>query len=392
MNTASQKSKRKMPALSLSRYLAVCLSLLTTGCTTQLPPPPIILGHVAILNGPDAQAGDAAARGIRLAVEEIDKDVDKSVGRQFVVIHSRARGLEDFEAEAVRLVTINRVKFLLGGTTQEEVERLDRAGVPVLTPLGSRGRNLSDGVYCIGLQPEQHGKVLAQFAALEMGVTNLTIIQDDRREESVQIAEALAREFAAIWAKKDAKAAPLPRRLRITKDVKVSELAKTVHEQINAGGEGPRAVVFAGKVDDLREFGPLSVPVLFGGDQGSGPALAAQRSPGNDLYYVTAFVADTDAPRTVEFANRYQQAFHEEADVHAAVAYEGIKLLNEALIRCKDNLTLQRVREELTNLREVNGLAGLLSFTADHQLRRAAFVIRIDDGGIQTVKRWSPEQ
>ena len=38
-----------------------------------------------------------------------------------------------------------------------------------LTPLGSRGRNLSDGVFCTGLAPEQHGKVLAQFAALELG-------------------------------------------------------------------------------------------------------------------------------------------------------------------------------------------------------------------------------
>jgi ABC-type branched-subunit amino acid transport system substrate-binding protein len=263
--------------------------------------------------------------------------------------------------------------------------------VPVLTPLGSCGRNRSDGVYYTGLQPEQHGKVLAQFAALDLGATNLIIVQDDRREESVQIAEALVQEFAAVWAKKDAMATPSPRRLRLTKDVKAKELANTIHEQIKSSSEGARAVVFAGKVDDLREFGPLPVPLLFAGDQGSGPALAALRSPGKDVYYVTAFVPDTDAPRTVEFANRYQQVFHEEADVHAAVAYEGIKLLNEALIRCKDNLTLQRVREELTNLRDVNGLAGVLSFTAERQLRRAAFVIRIGDSGEKTVKRYSPD-
>jgi hypothetical protein len=39
----------------------------------------------------------------------------------------------------------------------------------------------------------------------------------------------------------------------------------------------------------------------------------------------------------------------------------------------------------------VDGLAGLLSFTAERQLRRAAFVIRIDDGGTHTMKRYPPE-
>ena len=56
-------------------------------------------------------------------------------GRQLQVRHTDARGqLDAFEAEAVRLVGINRVVGLMGGTTPDEVARLDAAHVPVLAP------------------------------------------------------------------------------------------------------------------------------------------------------------------------------------------------------------------------------------------------------------------
>src|SRR5207248_5323837 len=95
--------------------LAATLLVPLTGCTGRTPAP-IWVAHVATLSGPDKDAGEAAAHGIRLAVEEINKDPSAGVGRPFKVIRSDARGkAEGFEAEAVRLAAINRVAFLLGG-------------------------------------------------------------------------------------------------------------------------------------------------------------------------------------------------------------------------------------------------------------------------------------
>jgi ABC-type branched-subunit amino acid transport system substrate-binding protein len=95
-----------------------------------------------------------------------------------------------------------------------------------------------------------------------------------------------------------------------------------------------------------------------------------------------------DAPQAAEFAKRFKQAFGDEANCHAALAYEGTKLLHEAISRSKDNLTVVRVKEELGKLKDFPGLAGTLSFTPERQLQRPMFVVCIDDTGTKTVKRY----
>jgi branched-chain amino acid transport system substrate-binding protein len=377
----------KITSLVLLLTLGACST--AAGCGGRATPSPVWLAHVATLSGPDKDAGESAARGLRLAVEEINKDLDQGLGRPFKVLHSDARGkLEAFEAEATRLVAINRVVCLFGGTSPEEVERLDRAGVPVVTPIGTPSRGMSDAVYCTGIPTAHHARALARFAVQELNAERLLLVQDDRRHEAASIAEAFASELPHAQTKKDTKP-PRLRRLRLGKETKGDDAAQQVREVLKQ--EPVQAVVVAGRPEDLRDLGPLTLPVLFAGQEVTGKALQAQRAEADNLYWVSAFPIDGDGPRAQDFAKRYKDAFKEEADVHAALAYEGLKLLNEAMIRAKDTLTLPRIREELIRLKDHNGLAGPLSFTPERQVRRPAFVVRFDGSTVKTVKRYNPD-
>src|SRR5262245_4389120 len=92
--------------------------LFLAGCSNTPVPAPIYLGHVATLSGTDKMAGEQASLGIRLALDELNKETGK---RPVQVRHTDTQGkLEAFEAEAVRLVALNRVVGLLGGTTPQE--------------------------------------------------------------------------------------------------------------------------------------------------------------------------------------------------------------------------------------------------------------------------------
>src|SRR5215207_6017624 len=123
------------------RTLIVLAGLLgAAGCHSSSEPTPVFLGHVATLSGAD-RSGERTAQGIRLAAQELNEGGLGAAldGRPLHVRHTDARGQVDaFEAEAVRLATVNRVAGLIGGTSAEEVARLDRSYVPVLTLLGYR--------------------------------------------------------------------------------------------------------------------------------------------------------------------------------------------------------------------------------------------------------------
>jgi branched-chain amino acid transport system substrate-binding protein len=365
------------------------LFLLTSGCASRSSPPPIRIGHVAAFSGNGKQAGEAATRGIRLAVEEINKDVESNSGRPIAVFHANAGSrLEDFEAEAVRLVAINQVTCLLGGSTSSEVEKLDHARVPILTPLGSRTRTMSDMVYCTGLSPEFQGQVLAKFAAQELRVPKLILVLNDQCGESLALGEALAKDFAATSVKKGDESTGQVQWLRLGGNDKASDVVKVIEEKIEANRNGSFAIVFASKPPEFLQMGSLSVPVLLAGNAADTARMAGPK----ELYWVSPFVVEPDLPQAVAFAKHYREAFQDEPDVQAALAYESIKLLHEAINGIKDSVTATRIGEQLKQLRDIRGLTGNLSFTADHQMKRNAFVVRKNADGIKMVKHYEPEQ
>jgi branched-chain amino acid transport system substrate-binding protein len=363
--------------------VALCLP----GCSGSAPLPPVFVGHVATLSGPDRDAGRSASLGIRLAVMEANQDPGKGAGRVVKVIHTDTEGkLDAFEAEAVRLVTVNRVAALLGGTTPEEIERLERGRVPLLSPSGTRPRSRNDAVFTTGLPPALQGKVLADFAVHRLKANRLVVLADQARDDSVALAEAFGREFPTAAAKKGAKKAPpRPEVLRYGKGTKLTELVKRIAE------EKPVAVLLAGSVADLRQLrlglGEKAPLLLFGGEDGSAKVLQEARAKGA-VYLVTAWVGDSDVPQAQEFAKKFRETFSEEPDVHAALACDNARLLFRAIQLAKEELTGANLRDQLAKIKDFPGLTGALSFGDDRQLRRPAFVVRVENGQVKTEKRY----
>ena len=103
----------------------------------------------------------------------------------------------------------------------------------------------------------------------------------------------------------------------------------------------PDAVLIAATVGDfvkLREGlarAEVKGPVLFGGEQTAWPALLAESDAGREVYAVTTFAAAGLTPRGQEFAKKYREHFKEEPDLYAADAYDGARLLFEAMRRAK---------------------------------------------------------
>lgn len=367
------------------------LPLAIAGCGGSTPAPAIFLGHIATMSGPDSKPGKSADQGIRLALADLGPASSEGLwGRPLVVRHVDAAGnLDNFEGQAARLVSINKAVGLLGGLTCDEALRMDRSRVPILAPIGFRTSAMSELLFTTGLTPAIQGKVLAQFLAEQASAAG-TLIVDPRRDEAQAVADDFRRAWAEALSKRDVE---IPRwnELTLPKDVKHAEWAKIVSK------DKPKTIVFAGAAADfeaLRQaWGSTATRLVFAGDDGSWSPLTSVA--GQTVYLATAFAPGKDQTKALEFAKKYRTATGEDADVHAAVAYDNVLLFAEALKKVQPATPEklgEKLGEELLKLQEFAGLTGPLSFTPARQLRRPAFIAAVDGAlrAVSSVKKYDP--
>jgi ABC-type branched-subunit amino acid transport system substrate-binding protein len=157
--------------------------------------------------------------------------------------------------------------------------------------------------------------------------------------------------------------------------------------------------LYAGTVADLGKLkaklaeAGLKAPILLAGDGEHLTALLADRETSNGVFVATPFVAGEGSPNSQEFARTYQTRFREAADVQAALAYDGIKLLLDAMRRTQ-NIQAAKLAQDLANAdRPVfDSLTGPLTFNKYHCARRPLYVAQVEDGKLRRAKIYEYEE
>src|SRR5262245_4723231 len=183
--------------MRLARFLLLSLCLLA-GCSQRSEEEPFVVGHVAPFSGRDRLIGEHTRRGMRLALETANEE--RIAGRRVAILHADSRGdPERARAEAVRLITVNKVLAILGGEA-DSVELLVAAvqpySVPLLTPAVPRGPAGQEGVFSLDVTPDFRGEVLARFADKELKVDRAVILVDDARPVCAAVASVFARKWS----------------------------------------------------------------------------------------------------------------------------------------------------------------------------------------------------
>jgi ABC-type branched-subunit amino acid transport system substrate-binding protein len=379
-----------------------------------------LVGHISDKNRRD-KAGDHAELGIRLALAELSKDnaLSDALGRPVQVRHTDTRGNTDaFESQAVRLDSVNRAIALIGGQSGPEVAALDQVKIPILTLHGHAMAGAGKHVFYLGMSPVRQGTSLAKVVAENAKTQRIAVLVDERRPDSIASVERflIALTEARSEAKADAVAAIT---LRFGGHAHLKDLldqakgkadsvvlrvqsSKERWEEIisRLRGHNAQAIYFAGSVADFnewhrmwrKEMAEATPEIVYAGDDVA-PAAFDQGEPATSIVYATAFVNDPANARTAAFVKAYRDAFQVEADVHAALAYDGFRIAMEATKKSQPaQLTTERLRDELAKIKGFDGLTGPLSFNADRQLERTLFVVRWHNGTATTLKKFDPPE
>lgn len=375
-------SDRRVNAIARLTFLGIVL-LCLGGCGPKAAQPPIRIGHLAFeRSDADRPAAEHARRGIDLAVEHVNKK-DLIRGRPVLVYHpAPSSDRKALQAQAVRLITINKVAALLADVATCRSADLpataDLYNVPLVTPSGWPGHPPSEYAFYTGLTPQVCGRILADFAADQrMGSATLLKPSGD------PLADATAAAFAEELRKKGARSS---NDLPAYKDAaSLKEVVKTV------AGAAAKTLFFAGSVDDLIEMAHSGldehVSILWGTVDGDPRQLQAARLA--NTVYMPTIVPPQGAGEQSEFARTYHERFGESPDIHVTVAFDDARILFAAM-RQAEQIDGPNLQKALLGLKEFPVAAGKLSFLADHTASRPLFVLQLKKGQWETTSFKSP--
>src|SRR5207248_1346354 len=102
------------------------------------------------------------------------------------------------QAEAVRLVALNKVVGLLvdaePGRAERIAKELEPYGVPILTPDSLAAPPAGENLFAINLTAAQQGRALARYSAQHLKPARVAVLADQRSAAGMAFASAFTKE------------------------------------------------------------------------------------------------------------------------------------------------------------------------------------------------------
>jgi branched-chain amino acid transport system substrate-binding protein len=332
----------------------------------------VLIGLYASLTGSEASFGLSSKEGTELAVEEINAAGGVLGGRKFQLLVEDDQGKTEEASNAVtKLITQDHVVAVLGEVASSRslaaAPIAQKFQIPMITPASTNERVTQKGDYIFRvcfIDPFQ-GPVLAKFAYRDLKARKVAILRDIGQDYSVGLTESISKEFTALGGQ------VLPPVNYSAKDADFRAVLTKIRS------DAPDAIFLPGyyteaglMVRQARELG-MKMPIL-GGDGWVGDALANGREALNNTFISNHYSGDNPDPVVQTFITSYRAKFGKEPDAIAALAYDAVKVLADAMNRAKTTGG-QQVRDALASA-DIPGVTGRLKMNPQRNVDKPAVI------------------
>lgn len=340
---------------------------------------PVKLGFFMSVTGRDASFGEAALRGARLAVDDLNA-AGGILGRPVELVVEDNRSLPGESATAAKkLIARDKVVALIGecasARTLEAAPVAQAAGIPLVTPASTNPRvtAVGDCIFRVCFADPFQGAILASCAYKNLGLRRAALLIDSTAPYSVGLAEVFAKTFTALGG-------------AIVASQKYSGDAKDFRAQLTAIRSTKADAIFlpgyyvaAGlAAQQARELGLRAT--LLGGDGFEAPQLLEIGGAALEgTVYSTHYSAESQDPASRRFVAAYQ-ARHGSAPVGlAALTYDAIHLVADAARRAG---TTERtaLKQALAATRDFPGITGRTTLDEHRDAVKDAAIIAVRGG------------
>lgn len=334
------------------------------------------------LSGAVAAYGEAENEGVKLAVEEINKD--GGIDGKKIEYVSKDNKSDNNEAASVaaNLTTKDEVVAIVGpatsGATKATLPNLTKAKTPAVTPSGTddaitvqKGK-VQDYIFRSCFQDSFQGIVLAKYADENLKADKAVILGDNSSDYASGLKKAFKETYKGeIVAEENFTAGDKDFQAMLTK-IKDKDF-----NVIYIPGYYTEAGLI---IKQAREMG-IEQPII-GADGFGDEKLVETAGASNvkNVYYTGHFSTKAPATDKVEpFVEAFEKKYNKQPSSFNALAYDSVYMIKQA-IEDEGKATPEAIDKGLANLKDFEGVTGKISMDKEHNPVKSAVVLGLTDG------------
>lgn len=380
------KSYRKLGALIIS--IAACLCMATGALAADA----IKIGFNLPLTGDIPEVGEGSKNAAEMYLEDINAAGGVEVGGEkykleFVYMDNESKPDSAVNA-ALKLIEQEGVVAIIGPNSSNQAVpaggTCNDNRVPMISPWSTNVNTTKDRpwVFRAAFLDDFQGVVAANFASSKFGAKKAAVIFDISNPYS----DGLANVFKENWEKQNGADSVVAFESHGAKDQDFSaQLTKIISAKpdfIFVPDNYNQTALIIPQARDLGYQGPF-----MGADAWGTPDLI--KLCGADCYgqfFSTHYAAAGAKGATKEFIDRYEAKYGSVPADYAALTWDAIGLLVEAIknagtVEQRPRKMRKLIREGLASIKSFPGITGSMKFDAQGDPIKCAVVVEIDDQG-----------
>ena len=357
------------------RFLCLALALLLTACGGGDDSGKLKVGVILPMTGDQSTYGEESWNGMLLAQDDLKKQ-----GVDWELIRKDEKSLKQAAGNQAKLLIENEgVHVLLGSVASSNTLQMalvaEEAGIPLITP-ASTNDTLTTGrpmVSRICFADSFQGAVLANFA-LSQGWKKAVAVVDKAQVYSTGLAGNFQKVFEKAGGTVDFE-------YFTTADTDFSNTIQSV------ANRKPDVIFISGY---YAQGGPMiraakgkwdGIPVIGGDGLDSPDLVGLVGDTDADIYMSSHFAADAPDERVRDFAKRYEARFKKPPGAMAALGYDVLFVLADAVKRCDDPKDPDKLNAAITATKGLACITGTISLnTPDRTPVKDAVIVKVDGG------------
>jgi branched-chain amino acid transport system substrate-binding protein len=357
----------------------------------------IVLGEYGSMTGSEANFGQSTHDGIVMAVDELNAR-GGVLGKKVRLVHYDDQGKTSEVGTAVtRLITADRALAVLGEVSSSLSiaggQIAQQHGVPMVTPSSTNPKVTETGefVFRVCFTDSFQGYAMARFATDPpaqhgLGVRRVAMLIDQRQAYAqglgLYFSDALGKLGGAVVATESYQGGDQDYSAQLTR--------------IRAAR--PEAVYIPGYYTDVANIAKqaralgIAVPLLGGDGWESVAEMGVEALEGS--FYSNHYADDEARPEVRAFVDKYRHKHGRVPDSLAALGYDAVMLLADALLRAApaEALTARRraLRDALAATKDFRGVTGTVAIDAGRNARKPAVILRITGKAVKSAASIEP--